>query len=102
MRVRAERLRNALADVRGISVHDLGDHRTGIVTFTVEGAAPAAVKDALAHRDITVSVSPASSTLLDMTARGLDSLVRASPHYFLTLDQIDHAVDECRTLTSQH
>jgi selenocysteine lyase/cysteine desulfurase len=101
VRVRAERLRNALAEVHGIAVHDLGDHHTGIVTFTVEGVAPAAVKDALAERDITVSVSPASSTLLDMTARGLDSVVRASPHYFLTLDQIDHAVDECRALTSE-
>lgn len=98
VRLRADRLRGALADTAGISVRDPGERRTGIVTFTVDGVDTTAVKDALAARDITVTVSPASSTLLDMTARGLDSVVRASPHYFLTPDQIDEAADACRAL----
>ncbi|MGB3771251.1 MAG: aminotransferase class V-fold PLP-dependent enzyme [Rhodococcus sp. (in: high G+C Gram-positive bacteria)] len=98
VRFRAERLRSALSETTGIVVHDLGDTRTGIVTFTIEGMEAAAVKDALAARDVTVTVSSASSTLLDMTRRGLDSIVRASPHYFLTTDQIDRAAADCRAL----
>jgi cysteine desulfurase len=39
-----------------------------------------------------VSSSTRSSTLLDMTNRGLEAVVRASPHYFVTSAQIDETV----------
>jgi hypothetical protein len=37
-------------------------------------------------------VSSASSTLLDMTRRGLAEVVRASPHYFVEPARVDQAV----------
>lgn len=88
----AAHLRAGLADLPGAEVHDRGDDLSGIVSFTVAGTEPAAVQDLLAAAGVTVSVSHASSTLLDMTARGLDAVVRASPHYFVTPDQLDEAV----------
>ena len=36
-------------------------------------------------------MSDRSSTLLDMTDRGLDALVRASPHYFVSEEQLEEA-----------
>lgn len=88
----AAHLRAGLAELPGVEVHDRGDDLSGIVSFTVAGTDPAAVKELLAADGVTVSVSYAASTLLDMTARGLDAVVRASPHYFVTPEQVDEAV----------
>ena len=89
---RAEHLRAGLSALPGVRVHDQGTRRCGIVTFTVEGVGAEAVRDALAARDVTVTVTGRSSTRLDMTRRGLEQLVRASPHYFIAPSQLDAAV----------
>ncbi|MGI5223120.1 aminotransferase class V-fold PLP-dependent enzyme [Nocardia sp. CA-290969] len=86
---RADYLRGALGELPGVTVRDLGVDHSGIVSFTVEGVAPVEVRDRLLDKDITVTVSHASSTLLDMSARGLDSVVRASPHCFVSHDELD-------------
>lgn len=70
-------------------MHDLGDRKNGIVSFTVDGEDPVAVRDRLGERGVTVTVSHRSSTRLDMTGRGLDAVVRASPHYFVTFAELD-------------
>lgn len=94
VRDRAERLRSGLAGLPGVSVHDLGPQRCGIVSFTVDGVPAAKVRDRLVERGVTVTVSGVSSTRLDMTRRGLDEIVRASPHYFVSPEQLDQAVTE--------
>ena len=80
----AELLRAELARIPGVVVRDLGVERCGIVSFTMDGCEAASVKARLAEQRINVSTSPASSTLLDMRARGLESVVRASVHYYNT------------------
>ncbi|WP_367136796.1 aminotransferase class V-fold PLP-dependent enzyme [Saccharothrix sp. HUAS TT1] len=89
---RAGGLRAGLAALPGVEVRDPGRRKAGIVTFTVEGVAAGDVRDRLADAGVTVTVSGASSTLLDMTRRGLDEVVRASPHYFVEPAQVDQAV----------
>lgn len=89
---RADYLRGAFGDLPGVTVRDLGVDHSGIVSFTVEGVAPVDVRDRLADSDITVTVSHAGSTLLDMSARGLDSVVRASPHCFVGYEEMDRFV----------
>ncbi|MBL8906544.1 MAG: aminotransferase class V-fold PLP-dependent enzyme [Rhizobiales bacterium] len=84
----AERLRKALAGLKGVIVEDIGREKCGIVSFIVESHEAGTVKQALAREKINVSVSSASSTLLDMTARGLSQVVRASVHYYNTEDEI--------------
>ena len=96
---RAEQMRNGLSDIAGVTVTDLGEQRSGIVSFTVEGWEPAAVRDALARQSVTVTVSGRSSTLLDMSSRNLDSVVRASPHYFVSPADIDTFLASVRDLT---
>jgi selenocysteine lyase/cysteine desulfurase len=85
----AARLRRALRDIPGVAVHDIGKVQCGIVSFTKEGVAPSGVRTRLAGKRINVSVTGASSTLLDMQARGLSEAVRASVHYYNTEDEID-------------
>ncbi|PWW62613.1 aminotransferase class V-fold PLP-dependent enzyme [Actinokineospora spheciospongiae] len=95
---RAEHLRAGLSALPGVEVRDQGTRRCGIVTFTVEGVAAEAVRDALRGQGITVTVSGRSSTRLDMTRRGLEQVVRASPHYFVGRSQLDTAVAAVRTI----
>lgn len=89
---RGEHLRKGLAEVPGVSVHDLGAQRCGLVTFSVAGVPATEVRDRLREKGITVTVSTVTSTQYDMTRRGLDSIVRASPHYFVSPAQLDEAV----------
>ena len=89
---RAEHLRRGLRTIPGVQVHDRGRARSGIVSFTVDGVPAADVRDRLWRAGVTVATSERSATLLDMTARGLSSVVRASAHYFVTHAQLDQAL----------
>jgi cysteine desulfurase/selenocysteine lyase len=85
----ADALRGRLAEVPGVRVHDLGRHRSGIVTFTVDGVAADEVQARLRSQGINVSVSGPSSTRLDAVRRRLPPLVRASVHYVTTDGELD-------------
>jgi selenocysteine lyase/cysteine desulfurase len=85
----ADALRGRLAEVPGVRVHDLGRHRSGIVTFTVDGVAADEVQARLRSQGINVSVSVPSSTRLDAVRRRLPPLVRASVHYVTTDGELD-------------
>ncbi|MEZ5831869.1 MAG: aminotransferase class V-fold PLP-dependent enzyme [Dongiaceae bacterium] len=84
----AERLRDELARLPGITVRDLGRVRSGIVTFTKEDEQPRAIQARLRAAGINVSVSSKTSAQLDFGRRGLNHVVRASVHYFNTDEEI--------------
>ncbi|HEX3179239.1 MAG TPA: aminotransferase class V-fold PLP-dependent enzyme [Methylomirabilota bacterium] len=94
-RVRAlgEGLRARLTAVPGVTVRDQGDVRGGIVSFTVSDVEALRVKAALRAESINVTVSPARGTLLDMRARGLREILRASVHYYNTEAELDRLAD---------
>jgi len=100
VRARAGVLRSALADLPGIQVHDRGEDLSGIVSFTVAGTDPHAVAARLDNAGVTVSVSERASTRLDMTDRGLEAVVRASPHYFVSPDDLDRVVTAVAAVTA--
>ena len=81
-------LRAQLAEIPGVTVHDLGATKCGIVTFTLAGCGADQVQAELAARGVNVDVSQAADTRLDFEARGLDRLVRASVHYFNTEQEL--------------
>ncbi|GCE27822.1 aminotransferase class V [Dictyobacter alpinus] len=81
-------LRSQLSPLPGVIVHDRGITQCGIVTFTVDGVDPAEIKRQLAAQQINVSVAVRTSTLLDMEARGLHTMVRASIHYYNTVEEL--------------
>ena len=91
----AYQLRTQLSPLPGVIVHDRGVTQCGIVTFSIEDKDPEEIRLALSKHNINVSVSGRSSTLLDMEARRLDSLVRASVHYYNTEEEISRF---CRTV----
>lgn len=85
----AERLRQHLSELGGVHVHDQGERRCAIVTFVKDGEDPSDLAKRLAAQRINISVSACQSARLDLSARGLPALARASLHYFNTDREID-------------
>ena len=90
-------LRNALTEVRGVAVRDIGLIQGAIVTFTVEGRDAREVKAALREQAINVSVVTPGSARFDMEERRLPDLIRASVHYFNTEQEIERLVEAVAT-----
>ena len=81
-----------------MTVHDRGEERSAIVTFAVAGRPTAAVVEALREQGVNTSLSPATYARLDLDARGLTDLVRASPHYYNDIGELDRLVDVVEAL----
>ncbi len=88
----AAALRDRVNAIPGGQVRDLGRQQCGIVSFTIEGVDAPAIKERLAENRINVTTSTVFSTRFDMTARGIDQLVRASVHYYNTEAELDRFV----------
>lgn len=95
----AARLRAGLDAIPGVAVRDLGRERCGIVTFTVAGVEAGAVKAALAARAIHIAVTETRMTRLDMEARGIAAMPRASVHAYNTEDEVDRFLEAIRAIT---
>lgn len=83
------KLREGLRGMRAVSVHDLGAPLASIISLTVKGWDSSAVLAYLTNKGINVSVSPPSSTPVDAYTRQLPPVVRASPHYYNSEEEVD-------------
>ncbi|WP_119300870.1 aminotransferase class V-fold PLP-dependent enzyme [Dongia deserti] len=88
----AESLRGGLRAIPGVTVRDLGAVQSGLVSFTVDGLGAQDVRTRLAQDRITVGANGVPYTPLDMTARNLREIVRASVSYINTEAEIDRLV----------
>jgi cysteine desulfurase/selenocysteine lyase len=89
LRTLGARLRNGLAALPGVEVHDPEGAHCAIVTFSVAGWRPADVREALGHAGVNVSVVDAATAHLDFDQRGLTAVVRASVHYYNDDDDLE-------------
>ncbi len=89
----SESLRERLGAV-GATVHDGGAERCGIISFTVPSHPARQVVERLARAGINVVASDATFNRIDLPGRGLESVVRASPHAFNTEEELELLVGE--------
>jgi len=94
----AQGLRAELAALPGVTVLDQGRERSGLVSFDVAGLDPQDVQRALAARGITIGSNGMPYTPLDMRARGLAQVARASVSYLTSDDEIDRLLQALKAL----
>jgi cysteine desulfurase/selenocysteine lyase len=92
----AQQLRDQLASVEGVTVHDKGEIKGGIVTFTVDGHESAAVQQRMLDAAVNTSVTTPGDNRFD--GRDLPATVRASAHYYNTEDELARLVDVVSSL----
>ncbi len=95
-----EGLRERLGALPGITVHDIGRQKGGIVTFSHRSVSADAIQQALAAERINVHTSGPEWSRLDAEARNLPLMVRASVHVYNTEEELDRCADAVRRLAS--
>ena len=86
-------LRARLTALPGVEVQDRGLVQCGIVTFTVAGHEPDDLQRSLSQQQINVTTAQRSGAQLDLGARGLESVVRASVHYYNSTEEIERFIE---------
>src|SRR6184192_1095107 len=85
-------LRPQLAEIPGVRVLDRGREQCAIVTVDVAGRDAADLKLRLRQRGINASSADRTSGVLDMDEKGASTVLRFSPHYYNTEDELETAV----------
>ena len=94
----AQALRTELATIPGITVLDQGRERSGLVSFNFADQDAVSVQRAMAAQGITIGSNGVSYTPLDMQARGLTQIARASVSYLTSDAEIDRLLEGLRAL----
>ena len=94
----ATRLRERLSEIASLALLDDGAERSGLVAFNAIGHDAPWLQRELAAQGISIGIVGAAYTPLDMQARGLDQVARASVSYLTTEAEIDRLADAMRTL----
>jgi selenocysteine lyase/cysteine desulfurase len=84
-------LRERLSTIPGVRVLDRGTRRCAIVTVDPAGRDAAEVKLALRSQGINTSSTSRGDAVLDLDAKGVTSVLRFSPHYYNTEEELDAA-----------
>lgn len=85
----ASSLRDRLRAIPGVTVHDIGRVKGGIVTFSHHSKDSPFIKRALDQEKINVQLSYPEWSRLDAETRGLPVMIRASVHYYNSEKEID-------------
>lgn len=84
----SERLRENLRN-SGFNVWDWGKNLSSIVTFSGPDGDLEKIQQVLKENNVFFSVTHKNSALIDFTKKNISGIVRLSPHYFNTVEEID-------------
>ncbi|WP_294317903.1 aminotransferase class V-fold PLP-dependent enzyme [uncultured Chryseobacterium sp.] len=73
----------------GFSVWDLGNRLSSIVTFSGPDGDLENIQKVLKENNVYFSVAYKNSALIDFTNKNINGIVRLSPHYFNTIEEIE-------------
>lgn len=87
------RLRSNLSSIKGIQQYDYGSRKANLITFRKEGIPLEQLKKQLDAHQIYYSVSTFQWGIIDFKEKGVDWVIRLSPHYFNTLEEMDRVAE---------
>lgn len=87
------RLRTGLEQLDGLTLMDWGSRQSNILTFHTARHSLPKLEAALRSRRVVFTVQYPHFALIDFQRKGVDWVIRLSPHYFNTLAEIDEVVD---------
>ncbi len=79
-----ENLRNS-----GFQIWDKGNHLSSIITFCGPDGDLENIQKVLKENNVFFSVTYKNSALIDFTNKNINGIVRLSPHYFNTVEEIE-------------
>jgi selenocysteine lyase/cysteine desulfurase len=85
--------RERVGGIPGIRILDQGERLAAIVTAEVAGRHANDVAASLRARGINTHTALREFSVLDMTAKGAESAVRISPHYYNTAEEVGQLVE---------
>lgn len=85
--------RSALDKVEGLMMHDRGTRLSSILTFTSTRHPLGEIAGRLRQQGVFFSMSSRQMALIDFNKKDLDAVVRFSPHYFNTTEELEKVAD---------
>ncbi len=82
-------LRSKLAEIKEIKMYDRGSQLSNILTFRHIGLSVADIQKILDHHQVYCSISTREWGVIDFDKKGVESVIRLSPHYFNTIEEMD-------------
>jgi selenocysteine lyase/cysteine desulfurase len=92
------RLVNALAEISFVTVQDRGKQRCNIITFSLTGHTPEKTKNHFSRSGINIYIMTKVSAVIDFAEKDIEWVVRVSPHYYNTENEIDRFIEVLKTL----
>jgi selenocysteine lyase/cysteine desulfurase len=90
--------RKELSALDRVRVLDKGPEVGGLVTFTLPGGDPVYLTQQLLKKKINVVPSYRGFAVIDFDEKNVAWALRASPHYFNTMDEIDQFIEAVKEL----
>lgn len=90
--------RDELNTINNVRTLDKGPEVGGLVTFTLAGSNPNYIVDELLKRKINVVPSFRNFAVIDFDEKQIEWAIRASPHYYNTIDEIDMFIEVVKNI----
>jgi cysteine desulfurase/selenocysteine lyase len=88
-----QNFRAGLAQVEGLQLHDHGSQLSNILTFTTSNRPLEETAKLLSENRVYFSMSFRNLALIDFNKKDLDAVIRFSPHYFNTIQELEKITD---------
>ncbi len=91
-------LRKQLSEIDKVRVLDKGPEVGGLITFHIQGGDPQSIVSQLLNKKINVVPSFREFGVIDFDEKGVKWAVRASPHYYNTMEEIDYFTESIKEI----
>ncbi len=92
------RLKSGLADAGNILLADRGTQQCSIITFSIKNKSEEATKNFFSDKGINIYTINKTSAWIDFQEKGVEWVVRVSPHYYNTESEIEAFIEAVRDL----